>query len=217
MKINRRAKRTNPPVALRPENRPDEHPDTRFRRTERALREALLDMLHQERITEITTTELCRRADVSRNTFYAHYTAVEHLYDDMENDFVRALINAFEVTVPGPGCSREQAFAANVDMAAHFLDIVKENRRMAEALAQDQFVSPFYRKLYPLLREKIIPLSEAAGRQVPDGDPVLGPPYLYLFNGSRALIDRWIAHGMVEDTRMIAEHLVRMEMAALEA
>ncbi|MBR2738707.1 MAG: TetR/AcrR family transcriptional regulator [Lachnospiraceae bacterium] len=216
MKNARRANRTHPPVALRPENRPEEHPDKRFRRTEHILRETLLDMLEQKRLVDITTTELCRRADVSRNTFYAHYTAVEHLYDDMENDLVRSLVNAAGVTVPGPGRSREEVFEANVDAARRFLDILKENRRIAEALMRGHVLSDFYRKLYPLMREKILQMVEPAGQAPGDSLP-FGAKFLYMFHGSRAWIDRWTANGMTEDTRMIAEHLVRMEMAALEA
>ena len=222
MKDIRREQRSDTPVTMRPEYRPDEHPDRRFRRTDRILRDTLLEMLETRRIVNITTTDLCRRADVSRNTFYTHYTSVEHLYDDMENDFVRQLVDAVDAT---------PSWEAGVASTERVLGIIRANRQLAEALVRGNVASDFYRKLYPLVREKIVGTFEvyaaenargdAAGRRgagspaervLSDGTPVFGPLYLYLFQGTRAVIERWVADGMVGPAHDIAELLTDTAM-----
>ena len=48
--------------------------DRRITKTKKALKEALIEMLDKETFEQISITELCRKADVSRITFYAHYS-----------------------------------------------------------------------------------------------------------------------------------------------
>ena len=62
--------------------------DSRYRKTEAALHDALLALLKTKPIDQITTTELCEAADVSRNTFYAHYSAPALLLESIEDEFI---------------------------------------------------------------------------------------------------------------------------------
>ncbi len=183
---------------MRPASHPEDHPDKRFRRTDRMLREALLELLETRRLTEITTTELCRHADVSRNTFYAHYTAVEHLYDDMENEYIREMAAALHMSE-----SHEDSVAS----LTRVLEVVKRHRQLAEALASGNVVSDFYRKLYPLVWEKYSSALTETGQPV--DTPAATALFLYTFQGSRAVMNRWVADGMVEEPRAVAEWLVR--------
>ncbi len=47
--------------------------DRRVHRTKRNIRKALEDALREKPFEQITVTELCERADISRITFYSHY------------------------------------------------------------------------------------------------------------------------------------------------
>lgn len=47
--------------------------DKRVIKTKRALKRALLDLMEKKPFKEITTSELCDSACVSKNTLYAHY------------------------------------------------------------------------------------------------------------------------------------------------
>ena len=48
--------------------------DRRIVKTKRNLKEALIAMLDKEDFEHISITELCRKAEVSRITFYSHYS-----------------------------------------------------------------------------------------------------------------------------------------------
>ena len=62
--------------------------DRRITKTKKALKEAMVAMLDKETFEQISITELCRKAEVSRITFYAHYSDKYALADDIFNDMV---------------------------------------------------------------------------------------------------------------------------------
>ena len=62
--------------------------DKRILKTKRSLKKAMTEMLDKEDFEHISITELCRRAEVSRITFYSHYSDKYALLDDIFNDFL---------------------------------------------------------------------------------------------------------------------------------
>ena len=63
--------------------------DRRIIKTKRSLKTRLIDMLAKEDFEHISITELCRRAEVSRITFYSHYNDKYALLDDIFEDMLR--------------------------------------------------------------------------------------------------------------------------------
>lgn len=73
--------------------------DRRIAKTKKAFQEALLTLLREKELTEITIRELCELADVSRMSFYYHYETIFELYSEMESDFIskfKSIYNASE-------------------------------------------------------------------------------------------------------------------------
>ena len=62
--------------------------DKRITKTKRSLKESMIRMLGEETFEQISITELCRKADVSRITFYSHYSDKYALLDDIFNDML---------------------------------------------------------------------------------------------------------------------------------
>ena len=58
----------------------------RTRYTRRAMQDALIELLRDQPLGSITVKALCERADVNRSTFYAHYTSIEDLLHDIEDE-----------------------------------------------------------------------------------------------------------------------------------
>ena len=53
--------------------------DRRVRRTQATLQRALIDLVQEQDLSQITVADVADRADVSRSTFYDHYTDVHEL------------------------------------------------------------------------------------------------------------------------------------------
>lgn len=62
--------------------------DRRIKKTKKNLKQTLIDMLANMPFEQISVTELCRRADTSRITFYSHYSDKYALVDDIFMDMI---------------------------------------------------------------------------------------------------------------------------------
>ncbi|WDF61856.1 TetR/AcrR family transcriptional regulator [Flavobacterium sp. KACC 22758] len=60
--------------------------DRRVQYTKKILHEALFSLLNEKELREITITELCKAADVNRNTFYRHYNIPLDILLEIEDD-----------------------------------------------------------------------------------------------------------------------------------
>lgn len=65
--------------------------DRRVQYTKKILREALFILLHERELSQITVTELCKTADVNRNTFYRHYNIPMDILLEIEDDVFEKL------------------------------------------------------------------------------------------------------------------------------
>ncbi len=76
--------------------------DIRVQRTKRAIREALLELIVDKPVTQVTTTELCREANINRNTFYAHYSTPENVFTELEDELLAEMASMLDED-PGDG------------------------------------------------------------------------------------------------------------------
>jgi len=82
-------------------------PDRWARRTPASLQRALLELLQNDQVENITVSKLTHRADYARSTFYAHYRGLDdfvlHLLDDEARRHVSTGVRAMK---PKEGQSR---------------------------------------------------------------------------------------------------------------
>lgn len=62
--------------------------DKRIKKTKKALKATMIEMMTSTPFEEITITELCKQADISRITFYTHYNDKYALIDDIFQDMI---------------------------------------------------------------------------------------------------------------------------------
>ena len=62
--------------------------DRRITKTKRNLKNTLISMLPEQPFEQISITELCARAEISRITFYSHYSDKYALVDEIFQDMV---------------------------------------------------------------------------------------------------------------------------------
>lgn len=57
-------------------------------RSRRLIRGAFQELLKEKPLEKITVTDIVNRADINRSTFYAHYTDVKGLVEEIQNEVV---------------------------------------------------------------------------------------------------------------------------------
>lgn len=95
--------------------------------TKKLIRGALLDLLETESIENVSVTQLCKAADVSRSTFYLHYGNERDVIDDIENE----LVDGISEMLNDEAQSADLSLGEQVCLMCHYLE---ERRREAEAV-----------------------------------------------------------------------------------
>ena len=62
--------------------------DRRTRYTRQAIKEILLEELKNKPYSKITVTEICKKAEMNRGTFYLHYYDIDDVLNDILEDFL---------------------------------------------------------------------------------------------------------------------------------
>ncbi|HCD69710.1 MAG TPA: hypothetical protein DEQ68_03700 [Ruminococcaceae bacterium] len=74
-----------------PEEKKKHDADRRVVRTKKAIKTAHLSLMEEKDISDITISELTRKAGINRRTFYTHYRSVSEIIDEIESDMVSLL------------------------------------------------------------------------------------------------------------------------------
>ncbi|UXS28352.1 TetR family transcriptional regulator C-terminal domain-containing protein [Staphylococcus delphini] len=119
--------------------------DKRIRKTQKALKQTILNLLQEKQIEEITVTDICESSEIVRRTFYAHYTdkydLIERIMDDYISDFIEI-------------CH----FKENVDFTLgniKWFQYLYENREVFNTLFRSSISSLFNRKIENIVNEQI--------------------------------------------------------------
>ncbi|WP_459478917.1 TetR/AcrR family transcriptional regulator [Clostridium saccharoperbutylacetonicum] len=73
-----------------------EKKDRRFRRTQKQLTNALIELLKSKNINMISVREISELADINRATFYLHYKTVPELLFHLENEVFDAVLSSYK-------------------------------------------------------------------------------------------------------------------------
>lgn len=57
-------------------------------RSRRMIREAFLELLEEKEFPKITVTDIVKRADLNRSTFYAHYPDVNGVIEEIQDEII---------------------------------------------------------------------------------------------------------------------------------
>lgn len=77
----------------------NEELDPRVRRTRQLLQTALTELLQEKRFDELSITDITKRADLARVTFYQHYASKEALLLTLVSDFFEQMYEVVDTAV----------------------------------------------------------------------------------------------------------------------
>jgi AcrR family transcriptional regulator len=132
--------------------------DRRVLRTRRALRDALVALLHERAWDDIAVADVCARADVGRSTFYLHFGDKEELLVGGFGELAAAIRAAVAAEPVPPG--------VGIPSSRRLVEHALENRRLFRALVgrrTGQVVVRHFRELVLAL------VQEDLARVCPEG------------------------------------------------
>ena len=137
----------------------EERVDRRVLYTRMFLRESLLELMKEKPIGKITPTELCRHADINRNTFYTHYDSPLSLLHSIENELFEQIRLSVEQSWE---TSSIPVFLTEICQAIH------DNGDLCKTLFSDYGDKDFLRRIVDMAHDKSIAEWKAAGMKGDD-------------------------------------------------
>ena len=171
--------------------------DRRIRKTKKMLRESLFALLEKKNINSITVTELTKKADVNRSTFYLYYKDVldmmDKIQDEIYNVFNETVVNAFD----------GENDIENVKYIKKFLDFCKDNVTVCRFITRNDCNNKLFSRIVKAVRN-VVPDSEAYY------DVNYDPRYYlttFVLSGMMHVIIEWMNDGMKISSEDMAKFL----------
>ncbi len=170
--------------------------DRRVLYTKMFLRESLLELMKEKPISKITPTELCRRADINRNTFYAHYDSPEALLASIEDDLYEQIRKS--LTHP--------LRSGNILLTlTEICEAIRKNGDLCKVIFSEHGDKAFLRRIINIARDLCIADWKAAGMDEADGQMEM--LYIFTASGSVSIIEEWAREDMKKSPEQIARFI----------
>ena len=170
--------------------------DQRSRYTQFTIRKSLLALLTKKTIKEITVSELCKTAQITRGTFYNHFFDVFDVYDSIEQEFIEQL----------------EERVANTDVTHldnkfifEIIQLIYDNSDLISVLVGDFKDTMLFEKVYAFSREKYI--GEFIEKCPGIAEEKIKMVFTYIVNGSMGLLIEWIESGMEKSCKVISDEI----------
>lgn len=161
--------------------------------TKRLMKDALLELLSEKDLANISVTAVCETADVHRTTFYNYYTDPADLLREIEHDFLDMIPSA-------PSILDQQNEKTLLAATSEYFDFVKENKKTIRILFNSSSGSSFAAKMVDHLCQGYIPIGEK-----PD-ELTARFTRLYIANGTVGMLREWVN----EDFPLTSQEIAKM-------
>jgi len=177
--------------------------DRRVAYTKRVLREALVRLMGDQHISEITITSICELADINRSTFYLHYRdqydLLHQIVDEVLRD-VRACIVVKQEELDEHAAWRP----VTREMMLAVLEYAKDNYDLAQVLFGKNCDFSFPQLILEHVKNQIpFPNSPLDQRTI---DIIMN----HAIGGGIDLVVRWVNEGMKEDPGIVADLILKL-------
>jgi len=177
--------------------------DLRVVKTRAVIRNALVEIMSEKEISQITVSEICLLAKINRKTFYRHYRSVSDVLEEVENEFLKE----FSENLQSGSLLNIGAVMRGVS------ETVRVHRDFFARLIK--FNSGIFTggRMKLALRRTI----SAALRSIGAGhsEQELGAASEFVVSGVLSLYASWFAGGCREDISLIAEVCLRTTVKGL--
>ncbi|MBR4286256.1 MAG: TetR/AcrR family transcriptional regulator [Clostridia bacterium] len=170
------------------------HTDRRVKRTRKALKDALFELLETKNINQITVTELTSLADVNRATFYFYYTDLHDMLKQIQSEAYQTFEHILDEATGS--FSTVEGFA---EYANKMLIVCKENESLCRFIIKHDGDNHLYQQIRYLMLKKI-PDTRAV---FPEDNPARYSTNFVLTAVTGVLID-WMNDGMKIPTEELA-------------
>lgn len=183
--------------------------------TKRTICDALVSLLKEKPLEKISVTEVCRRADVNRSSFYKHYLDIYDLMDKLEDEEYEKIYQATLKDIQlspdmkdTPSRLRQQALTAIRNNPEFY--------RLILADPNNRFLTRLTKDTYTFLSDEYVPLADREALFPMDLRPFEKECAIqYLLHGSISVMQLWLENGCKETVDEIDQVLSKLNRSVV--
>lgn len=185
----------------------DKKLDGRIKYTKMVIRNSFISLLKEKPLAKISVTEICRRADINRATFYAHYSDTFALLCSIEADMIADITEKLGDTLTGEDSNLK-------DGLTRVFEYIGDNAEICSVLLTDSSDVSYQSQVADLIEKQF--LSEWAAKKC---TATQDAEYLFVFIviGSMGIIRKWLEDGMKKPPKRMAELIIMLSSSGYSA
>lgn len=164
-----------------------------FQDSDARMQSAMLELMNAMPFHKITVCMICDRAGVNRSTFYAHYTDIYDMVEQLETNLRKKLMNNYPAS--------EHITPLSTESFITFLKFIREHSDFYRIALKARREFPLKQGAEPLWEQIVRPLCQKAGISSES-------EMMFYFVGFQAsftiILKRWVELGCVESEETIA-------------
>jgi len=165
----------------------------RTKYTVELIKKSFLDLLETRTLPQITVTEICKRADINRGTFYIHFKDQYQLFDVLQKELNQQILDLFR---------KDQVPCSADGSLIKLLNIIQEKRMIYRMMTSESRERSFFSEA---IMEAQRDYLERLGHEQNNDPTEIDYSFTYMVQGSVGIINQWLESNRGESPAVIAQ------------
>lgn len=170
-----------------------EKADHRVRYTKMVIKNSLLELMKERSISKITVTDICKKANINRNTLYSHYINQFELLSNIEDELYEEIRQVVGHTMD---------LEASGKLSYEICKYIKANRNICEVLFSENGDKDLLERILYISHDFNVEKWKNEVKYI--DQKLFDNWYTFTAYGSIAIIKKWVNSGMKESPSKIA-------------
>lgn len=175
-----------------------------FRNNEEKIQNALLQLLEENDIDNITVKQICAVSNINRSTFYSHYDDILSLIHAIENRIHQEIISNYQNKAEAGIGMLDGSFYHN------FLTNIKKYKTFYKASLKKRTTFPLTEGYEEIMNHLVIPACSRKG--ITDNVSILYKLVFYQA-GFTNILKYWVEHDCMESVETIESYIHELVLA----
>ena len=170
--------------------------ESKYFNTAKKMDKALISLLEEKSFEYITVSEICKRADVNRSTFYLHYENTVDLLDETARSLLDDFVSYFnddvkKITSKFKESSLDELVFISDEYLQPYLTYIKDNKSVFSTVLLHSFSFGFNEIFQRLYENVFNPILERFNYPIADRKYAM----MFYLNGITAVVTEWLNDG----------------------
>ena len=162
--------------------------DSRVLKTQLSIKEAFMELVKEKGYNQVTVSDICKKANINRNTFYIHYLDKDDLVGKMLKTAYSTMDNALKEYTTTYKTSMSRISEVQIRWGIrNLLSFMEPDKELYKIILMDQSLNGYLKITSNMIKKHIAELLDIKNISS-------NLIYEYAFSGMFGLIEQWVLY-----------------------